>query len=94
MANYPWLLQKDIKVSQLPSKINAMRMLGVPYPIGLSEEDIQAQINEQATGIVSRLAEKGAFTEPDKEIIAIIAYMQKLGTYELSSEKAAREAAE
>ena len=94
MPNYPWLFKKDIKVSQLPSKINAMRMLGVPYPIGLSEEDIQAQINEQATGIVSRLAEKGAFTEPDKEIIAIIAYMQKLGTYELSSEKAAREAAE
>ncbi|MFQ3225800.1 MAG: cytochrome c oxidase cbb3-type subunit I/II [Lentimonas sp.] len=94
MPNYPWLFKKPIKVGQLPSKIRAMRMLGVPYPIDLSEEEIQAQIDEQAAGIVARLADKGAFTEPDKEIIAIIAYLQKLGTYELSSETEAREAAE
>ena len=84
MPNYPWLFKKDIKVGQLPAKINAMRMLGVPYPIGLSEEEIQAQIDEQAAGIVARLAEKGAFTDPDKEIVAIIAYLQKLGSYELT----------
>jgi len=81
MPNYPWLFKKPIKVGQLPSKINAMRMLGVPYPIDLSEEDIQAQVDEQAAGIVERLAEKGAFTDPDKEIVALIAYLQKLGTY-------------
>lgn len=84
MPNYPWLFEKKIKVDQLPAKINAMRMLGVPYPIGLSEEEIQAQIDEQAAGIVARLAEKGAFTDPDKEIVAIIAYLQKLGSYELT----------
>ncbi len=87
MPNYPWLFKKPIKVKQLPNKIHAMRMLGVPYPIDLSEEDIQAQIDEQAAGIVARLAEKGAFTDPDKEIVALIAYLQKLGTYELTSEK-------
>jgi cytochrome c oxidase cbb3-type subunit I/II len=87
MPNYPWLLEKSIKVSQLPNKIHAMRMLGVPYPIDLSEEDIQAQIDEQAAGIVARLAEKGAFTDPDKEIVAVIAYLQKLGTHELTSEQ-------
>jgi cytochrome c oxidase cbb3-type subunit I/II len=64
-----------------------MRMLGVPYPIDLSPEEIQAQIDEQAAGIVSRLEEKGAFVEPDKEIVAIIAYLQKLGTFELASER-------
>jgi len=94
MPNYPWLFKKPIKVSQLPRKIDVMRMLGVPYPIDLSEEDIRNQIDEQAAGIVARLADKGAFTEPDKEIVALIAYLQKLGTYELSSEKEAREAAE
>jgi cytochrome c oxidase cbb3-type subunit I/II len=93
MPNYPWLFKKSIKVKQLPNKIHAMRMLGVPYPIDLSEEDIQAQIDEQAAGIVARLAEKGAFTEPDKEIIAVIAYLQKLGTYEISSKKDDRVAA-
>lgn len=81
MPNYPWLFEKPIKVKQLPNKIHAMRMLGVPYPIDLSEEDIQAQIDEQAAGIVERLAEKGAFTDPDREIVALIAYLQKLGTY-------------
>ena len=94
MPNYPWLFKKPIKVSQLPNKIHAMRMLGVPYPIDLSEEDIQAHIDEQAAGIVARLAEKGAFTEPDKEIVAVIAYLQKLGTYELTGERDARVASE
>ena len=70
-----------------------MRMLGVPYPIDLSEEDIQAQIDEQAAGIVERLAEKDIYTEPNKEIIAIIAYLQKLGTYEITTEKGVTEAA-
>ena len=81
MPSYPWLFKKATKVSQLPNKINAMRMLGVPYPIDLSEEEIQAQVDAQANEIVARLAEKGAFTEPEKEIVALIAYLQKLGTY-------------
>jgi cytochrome c oxidase cbb3-type subunit I/II len=81
MPSYPWLFEKDTKVSQLPKKINVMRMLGVPYPIDLSEEEIQAQVDEQAAEIVARLAEKGAFVEPEKEIVALIAYLQKLGTY-------------
>jgi len=87
MPSYPWLFEKETKVHQLPNKIRAMRMLGVPYPIDLSEEEIQAQIDEQAAGIVARLAEKGAFVEPEKQIIAIIAYLQKLGAYELTSEQ-------
>lgn len=81
MPSYPWLFEKETKVSQLPNKINAMRMLGVPYPIDLSEEEIQAQVDAQANAIVANLAEKGAFTESEKEIVALIAYLQKLGTY-------------
>ena len=83
MPNYPWLFKKQTKVDQLPSKIHAMRMLGVPYPIDLSEEEIQAQIEQQAAEIVARLAEKNIFAEPDKEIVALIAYLQKLGTFEI-----------
>ncbi|MFW5874455.1 MAG: cytochrome-c oxidase, cbb3-type subunit I [Verrucomicrobiota bacterium] len=82
MPNYPWLFEKETRIKDLPAKIRAMRMLGVPYPIDLSEEEIQAQVDEQAAGIVERLAEKGAHTEPDKEIVALIAYLQKLGAYE------------
>jgi len=87
MPNYPWLFEKETKVDQLPNKIHAMRMLGVPYPIDLSEEDIQAQVDEQAQAIVAGLAEKGAFTEPDKEIVALIAYLQKLGAYREAGQK-------
>jgi cytochrome c oxidase cbb3-type subunit I/II len=83
MPNYPWLFVKETKVYQLPNKINAMRMLGVPYPIDYSEEEIQAEVDAQANAIVERLAAKGAFTEPDKEIVALIAYLQKLGAYEV-----------
>lgn len=93
MPNYPWLFKKEIKVKELPNKIHAMRMLGVPYPIDLSEEDIQAQIDEQAAGIVERLAEKDILSEPNKQIIAVIAYLQKLGTYQLTTEAGVHKAA-
>lgn len=86
MPAYPHLAVKDTKTHLLPTKINAMRMLGVPYPVDLSEEDIQAQIDAQAEGIVERLADNGTFVEPQKEIIALIAYLQKLGQYEHTSD--------
>lgn len=89
MPSYPWLFTKDTKVSQLPKKIRVMRMLGVPYPIDISEEEIQAQVDEQAAEIVERLAEKGAFVEPEKEIVALIAYLQKLGAYRETSDEVA-----
>lgn len=81
MPNYPWLLIKDAKTKTLARKIDAMRRLGVPYPMDLSEEEIMAEYNSQAQQIVDRLAEKGAYVEPQKEIVALIAYLQKLGTY-------------
>lgn len=81
MPNYPWLFTKRTKVEQLVPKINAMRRLGVPYDKPV-EEVIQAQVDAQATAIVQRLAAKGAVVEPDKQIVALIAYLQKLGTYQ------------
>ena len=47
-----------------------------PLPCGST-----APLQLYAERLVERLAEKGAFTEADKEIIALIAYLQKLGTY-------------
>ncbi len=83
MPPYPHLLVKETKVKELPSKINAMRMLGVPYPIDLSEEEIYAEVNAQAEEIAESLAEKGILIEPEKQIVALIAYLQKLGSYEV-----------
>ena len=38
-----------------------------------------AAVEAQAQGIVTRLAQAGITEEPDRQIIAIIAYLQRLG---------------
>jgi len=56
-----------------------MRSLGVPYPDGY--EDIALDdLNNQANEITSDLLDSGVLVEPNKEIIALIAYLQRLGT--------------
>ncbi|MGB0257084.1 MAG: cytochrome-c oxidase, cbb3-type subunit I [Coraliomargarita sp.] len=87
MPSYPHLAEKKAKTHLLPTKINAMRMLGVPYPIDLSEEDIQASIDEQASVIIENLKKDSIYVAPDKEIVALIAYLQKLGTFEETGTK-------
>jgi len=57
-----------------------MRTLGVPYEDGFEDEAIQLA-NQQADEIQLRLkSEKNIETDPDLEIIALIAYLQRLGT--------------
>ena len=56
-----------------------MRTLGVPYPTGY--EDIAvAEAEKQANEIAKSLADAKIKTSNDKEIIALIAYLQRLGT--------------
>ncbi len=81
MPNYPWLFEKDTDVAALPSKLAVMRTLGVPYPQQTPEE-IQAEVNAQAAEIVARLREADILVEPSREIVALIAYLQKLGKSE------------
>jgi cytochrome c oxidase cbb3-type subunit I/II len=79
MPPYPWLLTTDLDISTTAAKIDAMRTLGVPYPKGYearAEEDLHAQ----AEAIVDDLQKNNAPAEPQKEIIALIAYLQRLGT--------------
>lgn len=79
MPPYPWLLENDYDKELLPAKIKAMRTLGVPYPEGY--EDIAvAEAEKQAAEITQRLADAKIKTSKDKEIIALIAYLQRLGT--------------
>jgi cytochrome c oxidase cbb3-type subunit I/II len=56
-----------------------MQKLGVPYPAGydkVANEDLVKQANE----IASDLKKNSVGVKPDKEIIAVIAYLQRLGT--------------
>jgi cytochrome c oxidase cbb3-type subunit I/II len=51
----------------------------VPYPEGYDQQ-ANKDLMEQAKRITESLAKDGIKTPPNKEIIAIIAYMQRLGT--------------
>lgn len=81
MPPYPWLLEKTVDWDRLPGKIAAMRALGVPYPDWTPEEILQVTA-EQAQSIVDDLEKNFRSTEPDRQIVALIAYLQKLGAYE------------
>ncbi len=88
MPSYPWLLTNDTDVAALPSKIRVQRMLGVPYG-PLSAQQIFDQVNEQAKSIAADLRTAGAYVAPEKEIIALTAYLQKLGKFEPVAPKTA-----
>jgi cytochrome c oxidase cbb3-type subunit I/II len=79
MPGYPWLLTNDLEISTTKRKIEVMRSLGVPYPDGY-EESANGDLVTQAQEIALDLQEAGVPSEPDKEIIALIAYLQRLGT--------------
>ncbi len=79
MPSYPWLLTNTLDTSTTASKISAMRSLGVPYPEGY-ENVANNELKKQAEEIAADLQNAGAPAEPDKEIIALIAYLQRLGT--------------
>jgi cytochrome c oxidase cbb3-type subunit I/II len=81
MPNYPWLYTDNTAVEILPRKLEVMRELGVPYPKATAEE-IQSSVESQEKGIVDDLKKYSATIEPDKEIVAVIAYLQKIGKSE------------
>lgn len=79
MPRYPWLLEDPLDVSTTPKKISALRSIGVPYPEGYEEQAV-TDLTMQAENIAKDLQTQGVPAEPDKEIIALIAYLQRLGT--------------
>jgi cytochrome c oxidase cbb3-type subunit I/II len=81
MPSYPWLLQNNTDVGALPSKIKVQRMLGVPYA-SMNAQQIFDQVDAQAKTIADDLRTAGAYVAPEKEIVALIAYLQHLGKYE------------
>ena len=79
MPPYPWLVEQSIDKSVTPSKIEAMQALGVPYPDGYAGYAVE-DVEMQAQQIVDNLKSAGITVDRDKEIIALIAYLQRLGT--------------
>ena len=56
-----------------------MRTLGVPYPDGY-ESVANEELQKQADKITAELKKNGLTADGRKEIIALIAYLQRLGT--------------
>lgn len=79
MPAYPWLLTQNLDYESTPTKIRAMQKIGVPYADGFADNSI-ADARKQAEAIVADLKANQVETSADKEIIALIAYLQRLGT--------------
>ncbi len=79
MPEYAWLLESKAEIDAIPQRMRGMRMLGVPY----SDQEIENCVEDakkQADGIVAKITE---YESPgdlkDKKVIALIAYLDKLG---------------
>lgn len=86
MPPYPWLFENDLDHSLTGAKIEAMATLGVPYESGYNKEavkDLKAQAAFVAKNIKEQLEGKIEIDADElakKEIVAMIAYLQRLGT--------------
>lgn len=79
MPRYPWLLTQKIETNAVAPRIAALRKVGVPYPAGYESGDAQKDLQKQADAIVLGLKVGSVESQPDREIIALIAYLQRLG---------------
>ena len=79
MPGYPWMYTARLDESHIEGKIITLRKLGVPYPDGY-ESKARGDLQAQAREVAGRLTQAGMHTPPDREIVALIAYLQRLGT--------------
>ncbi len=79
MPRYSWLLRQKIETNAMPPRIAALRKVGVPYPDGYENGAAQKDLLTQADAIVLGLKIGAVESQPDREIIALIAYLQRLG---------------
>jgi cytochrome c oxidase cbb3-type subunit I/II len=79
MPPFPWLITDKLDTTHTRDKITLMRKLGVPYPKGYEDQAV-ADLQQQAQKIADGLEQSKIVTDWDTEIVALIAYLQRLGT--------------
>ena len=86
MPRYPWLVKNDLDISATTAKMEAMVKLGVPYTQFEMDKALYL-LKNQAAAIEDNLSQDPEFKNAygsgnikDKEIVALIAYLQRLGT--------------
>jgi cytochrome c oxidase cbb3-type subunit I/II len=88
MPDFPWLLSQTLDTTSLPARLQALRRVGVPYPEGYengpAQKDLQAQAEKIDAnlkgGLVKAYPDGTPIEKENREIIAVIAYLQRLGT--------------
>ena len=93
MPAYPWLMRKKLDFESIPLRIAAMQTLGVPYPEyeGNARDQSKADAEAQAAQIAAEFVEQNGgqpyvdlngqqYDLADKQVIAMVAYLQRVGT--------------
>ncbi len=79
MPSYPWLITDKVERLHTEGKLKGLSALGVPY----TKEEIAGSADAydtQANQVVAVLKSEAAIeADPDSEIVALIAYLQRLG---------------
>jgi len=78
MPSYRWLEAGRVDPTLAPRKLALMQKLGVPYSNHEIDRAEQAE-HAQADAVVSDLASQGVVLHRDSELVALIAYLQRLG---------------
>ena len=78
MPTYRWLLAQRYDTADVAASLVALRRVGLPYT-DAELAGVPASLRAQSQGIVDRLAAGGITTSGDREIVAVIAYLQRLG---------------
>jgi cytochrome c oxidase cbb3-type subunit I/II len=80
MPSYPHLYEWTIDYGEIQDRIDALAMLGNPYSKA-ALDDAPGLARKQAKIVADELAAQGGPTGVEnKEVIALIAYIQRLGT--------------
>jgi cytochrome c oxidase cbb3-type subunit I/II len=87
MPPYAFMIDKILDTSATVAKIKAMQTLGVPYAKGYEYQAI-SDLKAQANSIRINLKIEGIQLPANREVIALIAYIQRLGT-DISKNKTA-----
>lgn len=78
MPPYPWLHSSTVDPGDIMASVRALKKAGVPYT-DADVEGVPASMAAQGQGIVTSLAGANLTTTTDTEIVALIAYLQRLG---------------
>ena len=81
MPPYPWLFEQDLSTKYTAAKIKISKLLNTPYSPGFEDVAV-ADLERQAKKIADELRAESVEQEnlEKKEIVALIAYLQRLGT--------------